>query len=68
MPKMYQKQKFRGRRLRGCKYEYSTWMGTELGWVDTFRDTQGEKALNNYYQAKADYEERDFQRKIGAKK
>ena len=53
---MYQKKKFIGRKLEGCKYEYSTWMGTELGWVDTFRDTQGEKALNNYYQAKADYE------------
>jgi hypothetical protein len=39
-------------------------MGNDLGWVDTFRDVEGEKALNAYYQAKADFEERDFQRKM----
>ena len=65
---MYQKKKFIGKKLRGCKYEYSTWMGNDLGWVDTFRDIEGEKALNAYYHAKAVSEERDFQRKISAKK
>ena len=67
MPEMYQKKKFKGKYLKGCKYEYSTWMGDDLGWVDTFRDVEGEKALNAYYQAKADFEERDFQRKMGFK-
>lgn len=65
MPKMYQKKKFKGKKLEGCKYEYSTWMGDDLGWVDTFRDTESEKALTAYYKARADYEERDFQRKMG---
>ena len=65
MPRMYQKKKFTGKRLKGCKYEYSTWMGSDLGWVDTFRDVRGEKALTAYYKARADYEERDFQRKMG---
>lgn len=64
-PEMYQKKKFKGRKLKGCRYEYSTWMGDDLGWVDTFRDVKGEKALENYYKARADYEERDFQRKMG---
>lgn len=64
MNKIYQKKKFKGKYLKGCKYEYSTWMGDDLGWVDTFRDVEGEKALNAYYQAKADFEERDFQRKM----
>ena len=49
MPKMYQKRKFPGRKLAKCRYEYSTWMGEDLGWVDTFRDIEGEKALTNYY-------------------
>jgi len=40
-------------------------MGEDLGWIDTFRDIEGEKALTNYYKARADYEERDFQRKMG---
>lgn len=62
---MYQKKKFKGKKLEGCIYEYSTWMGYDLGWVDTFRDTEGEKALTAYYKARADYEERDFQRKMG---
>ena len=62
---MYQKKKFKGKKLEGCKYEYSTWMGDDLGWVDTFRDTIGEKALTAYYKARADYEERDFRRKMG---
>jgi hypothetical protein len=61
---MYQKKRFKGKKLDKCKYEYSTWMGDDLGWVDTFRDVEGEKALNTYYQAKADFEERDFQRKM----
>lgn len=64
MPEMYQKKRFKGKKLDKCKYEYSTWMGNDLGWVDTFRDVEGEKALNAYYQAKADFEERDFQRKM----
>ena len=64
MPRMYQKKRFKGKKLNGCQYEYSTWMGQALEWVDTFRDVNGEKILNNYYQAKADYEEKDFQRKI----
>jgi len=64
-PKLYQKKKFSGRKLRGCRYEYSTWMGPDLGWVDTFRDMEGEKALTAYYKARADYEERDFQQKMG---
>jgi len=51
--------------LKGCKYDYSTWMGEDLGWVDTFRDVEGEKALEAYYKARADYEEKDFQRKMG---
>jgi len=62
---MYQKKKFKDRKLAGCRYEYSTWMGEDLGWVDTFRDVEGEKALEAYYKARADYEERDFQRKMG---
>ena len=66
MPKMYKRKKFKGKRLKGCQYEYSTWMGQALEWVDTFRDIKGEKALNNYYKAKADYEERDFQRKMNS--
>ena len=61
---MYQKKRFKGKKLKGCKYEYSSWMGQALGWVDTFRDLKGEKVLNNYYQAKADYEERIFNKKI----
>ncbi len=61
---MYQKKKFKGKKLEGCKYEYSTWMGSDLGWVDTFRDVEGEKAVAAYYKARADYEERDFQRKM----
>jgi len=65
MPKMYQKKKFKNKKLAKCKYEYSTWMGEDLGWIDTFRDIEGEKALTNYYKARADYEERDFQRKMG---
>ena len=65
MPKMYQKKRFKGRMLKGCKYDYSTWMGEDLGWVDTFRDVEGEKALEAYYKARADYEEKDFQRKMG---
>jgi hypothetical protein len=40
-------------------------MGDDLGWVDTFRDIEHEKALEAYYKARADYEERDFQRKMG---
>ena len=32
MPRMYQKKKFLGRKLGKCRYEYSTWMGEELGW------------------------------------
>jgi len=64
MPKMYQKKKFKGKKLAKCKYEYSTWMGSDLGWVDTFRDIQGEKVLNAFYKARADYEEMDFKRKI----
>ena len=62
---MYQKKKFPGRKLAKCRYKYSTWMGKDLGWIDTFRDIEGEKALTNYYKARADYEERDFQRKMG---
>ena len=62
---MFQKKKFKGKKLDKCKYEYSTWMGNDLGWVDTFRDIEGEKTLNDYFKAKADYEERDFQLKMG---
>jgi len=65
MPKMYQKKKFTGKKLDKCEYEYSTWMGSDLGWVDTFRDIEGEKALNAYYIARANFKERDFQRKMG---
>ena len=61
---MYQKKKFKGKKLKGCKYEYSTWMGADLGWVDTFRDINGEKALEAYYKAKVDFEERNFQFKM----
>jgi len=64
VPDMYHKKKFKGKHLKGCKYEYSTWMGSDLGWVDTFRDIEGEKILNAYYQAKADFEDRDFERKM----
>jgi len=64
---MYKKKRFKGKKLDNCKYEYSTWMGADLGWVDTFRDIEGEKVLNNYYKAKADFEERDFLRKINGK-
>jgi hypothetical protein len=64
MPEMYQKKKFKNKKLEGCRYEYSTWMGSDLRWVDTFRDIKGEKALTDYYKARADYEEHDFQRKI----
>ena len=63
--KMYQKKKFKNKKLEGCRYEYSTWMGADLGWVDTYRDVKGEEALAAYYKARADYEERDFQRKMG---
>lgn len=62
---MYQKKKFKGKSLKGWRYEYSTWMGDDLGWVDTFRDIEGEKTLEAYYKARADYEEKDFQRKMG---
>lgn len=65
MPKMYQKKKFKGKKLKGCKYEYSTWMGVDLGWVDTFRDIKGEKVLEAYYNARADYEEETFNLKWG---
>ena len=64
MPKMYQKKKFKGKKLDKCKYEYSTWMGNDLGWVDTFRDIEGEEVLNNYYKAKANYEDRLFESKF----
>ena len=65
MPKIGDKKKFKGKKLKGCQYEYSTWMGDDLGWVDTFRDIEGEKTLAAYYKAQADYEEKDFQRKMG---
>ena len=61
---MYQKRKFKGRKLKGCRYEYSTWMGDDLGWVDSFRDIEGERVLEAYYRAKADFEERNFQFKL----
>ena len=64
MPEMYQKRKFKGRKLKGCRYEYSTWMGDDLGWVDSFRDIEGERVLEAYYRAKADFEERNFQFKL----
>ena len=68
MPELYQKKKFKGKKLAKCKYEYSTWMGDDLGWVDTFRDIEGEKALEAYYRAKADFEERNFQFKLKGEK
>lgn len=64
-PKMHQKKKFKGKMAKGLKYLYSEWMGDDLGWVDTFRDIEHEKTLEAYYRARADYEERDFQRKMG---
>lgn len=65
MNKIGDKKKFKVKKLKGCKYEYSTWMGSDLGWVNTYRDVSGEKILNDFYRARADYEERDFQRKMG---
>jgi len=65
VPKMYQKKKLKGKKLDRCKYEYSTWMGRDLGWVDTFRDIEGERTLEAFYKARADFEERDFQLKMG---
>ena len=67
MPELYQKKKLKGKKLNKCKYEYSTWMGEDLGWVDTFRDIEGEKALEAYYRAKADFEERVFQYRLKCK-
>jgi len=63
MPKMYQKKKFKDKKLAKCKYEYSTWMGEDLGWVDTFRDIEGEKALTYYYKARADMKKEIFNAK-----
>ena len=62
---MYQKKKFKGKKSGNLKYLYSEWMGDDLGQVDTFRDIEHEKTLETYYKARADYDERDFQRKMG---
>ncbi len=50
--------------MKGLRYEYSTYFGEDLGWVDSFRDLEAEKNLTAYYKSRADYEEDDFQRKI----
>jgi hypothetical protein len=64
MPKFGEKKKFKGKKMKGFRYEHSTYFGDDLGWVDSFRDLEAEKNLTNYYQSRADYEERDFQRKM----
>ncbi len=64
MPKIGDKKKFKGKKYSGFKYIESEYMGEDIGWVDSYRDIAGEKALANYYKARADYEERDFQRKM----
>lgn len=64
---MYEKKKFKGKKLKGCKYEYSTWMGEDLGWCDTFRDVVGERVREQYMYAMANREELEFQRKMGFK-
>lgn len=51
-------------------YLYSDWFfysGYEGGgaWIHTYRDVEGEKALNAYWNAKADREEMQFNRKMG---
>jgi len=51
-------------------YLYSEWLvysGYDGGgaWIHTYRDVAGEKALNAYLKAKANSEEREFNRKIG---
>jgi len=51
-------------------YLYSEWLvysGYEGGgaWIHTYRDVEGEKALNAYWNAKADREEIEFSRKMG---
>ena len=64
MPNFGDKKKFKGKKMKGFRYEYSTYFGDDLGWVDSFRDIEAEKSLANYYNSRADYEEKDFQRKI----
>ena len=51
-------------------YLYSEWLvysGYENGgaWIHTYRDVEGEKALNAYWNAKDDREEIEFSRKMG---
>ena len=51
-------------------YLYSEWFvysGYEGGgaWVHTYRDVEGEKASNAFWNAKADCEEIEFNRKMG---
>jgi len=65
VPKIGDKKKFKGKKLKGLRYIESEYMGEDLGWVDSYRDVEGEKYLEAYYKARADYEERDFQRKMG---
>jgi len=64
MPKFGDIKKFKGKKLKGFRYEYSTYFGDDLGWVDSFRDLEAEKSLTAYYKSRADYEEKDFKRKI----
>jgi hypothetical protein len=64
LPKFGDKKKLKGKKMKGLRYEYSTYFGEDLGWVDSFRDLEAEKNLTAYYKSRADYEEDDFQRKI----
>jgi hypothetical protein len=53
-------------------YLYSEWLaydGYDGGgaWIHTYRDVAGEKALNAYFNAKVNSEEREFKRKMGIK-
>jgi len=69
MPEIGDKKKFKGKKLKGLKYLESEYMGEDLGWVDSFRDVKGERALEAFYRARADYEERLFKFKLmGSKK
>lgn len=65
MPKIGVKRKFKGKKCGKLKYLYSEYMGDDLGWVDSYRDIEGEKALMNFYKARADFEERNFQHMMG---
>lgn len=53
-------------------YLYSEWLdydGYDGGgaWIHTYRDVAAEKILNAYFNAKADNEQREFNRKMGIK-